>query len=440
MDESHRLAKVRSLTYANTDSSLATAFGTLVSGTFIAGFIQFAQVANKDYWLGLFGSFGSLCGLLMIVGAQLGQRFSSYKNFVRPGGVTWRLMYLVWIPLPLLPISGEMKLTIMLTSAAIGSACVNMVGVTYNEWLTELTEPSSRSYYFTRRTAIIVVTGAVAGVAGGILLDAFKVHGAVGFSLLFGLAVIFAALSQFYYEKMLDLTRKVVSRESLGSSLRQIVVPLRDPKFRPVLLFSFVLLCGQSMSGNLFGAYGLEVLGLPYTLITVCGLVQAVFMLLLSAKWGGLMDRYGVRPIVALATFGIMFAPLPWLFTYPGMFGPNMIVLIIGHIVSGISWSGALPGNFNILVATAPVDSRATYLAAGQTVQALGGAVAPLVGVSLLHFLRGSMDALNAYKIVFLVSMSLRGVAILCLARVREPGARGMRVTLGSLWRKVNSR
>lgn len=419
---------------ANVDSSFSSAFGTLLGGTFIVGFIKY--LGGSDYWIGLYSSIPSLCGLTLIPGAVLCRRYASYKKYIRPFGLTWRAMHLPWVAMPLLPLATDFRFALMLGCGTVGNLCINMVGPAYNDWLMQMTEPSSRGYYFTRRSAILVVVGAVVGVVGAALLDLFRKAGydLLGFTVIFGLALTCAGGSAIYYEKMLDIERKVVLRSNLLETLGHIAEPFRDRKYRNVLIFCFISIAAQTFAGSFFAAYALESLKLPYTVIQILILTQALGQLLTAGWWGRQMDRYGMRPIVALSGIGIAFGPACWMLTQPGLDSFNLVILFILHFGGGFFWSAALPGNLNILLANAPEEERSTYLGAGQTIQALAGALSPMVGAAMMANLRPVAGAVTAYKGVFLATMLLRLFSVIFLAKVEEPNADGFRKTVRGLW------
>lgn len=434
-EQPDRLAFRRSLTIANVDSSLSSAFGTLLGGTFIVAFIKY--LGGSDYWIGLFSSIPSLCGLTIIPGSILCRRYASYKRYTRPFGLTWRSMHLPWVAMPLLPLTADIRFTLMLACGTVGNLCINMVGPAYNDWLMQMTEPSSRGYYFTRRSAILVVVGAVVGVLGAGLLDLFRKAGndLTGFTVIFGLALLCAACSAYVFEQMLDIERKVIVRANLVESLSHIAEPFRDRRFRNVIIFGFVSIAAQTFAGSFFSAYAIESLKMPYTAIQILVLLQAMGQLVTAGFWGRLMDQYGMRPIVAIAGIGIALGPALWMMTKPGQDAWNFFILFLLHFGGGVFWAAVLPGNLNILLANSPEAERSTYLGAGQTTQALAGALSPMLGAALLANLRGVMIAESAYKWVFFASVVMRLFAVLLLGGVREDGATGFRATLRGIWR-----
>lgn len=433
MPSTNRLEAIRTLRFANLDAAFATAFATLVSGTFLVGFIRY--LGGSDVWIGVLTAVPSLLGLLQIPGAIWGRGFPYYKRFVAPGGLAWRAFYVPLIVLPFLPIPNAAKLWILFACVTIASAAVQIVNPIYNDWLAELVPSNSRGWFFSRRMMIATVVGAVGGFLGGLALDAFRRSNdeAVGFAVIFGFGVISAAVSMAMFFRMADTGRANPIRTSLRQSLFAFRDPIRDPAFRPVLTFFFVFILGQAFAGNLFSAFALETLQMPFAVIQATGISVAIASVLTARMWGYFADKYGNKPLVAILGFGLFLTPGMWLFCQPGAPVANAVILICGHLFSGAVWAGISVCQFNLLLATAKVEDRANYIGVGMALQAVTGALSPMLGALLMGLLRHSFTPDVAYKIVFGVTMGLRLAAIGFLVPVVEKGSTSIRATLKHL-------
>ncbi|HMS54834.1 MAG TPA: MFS transporter [Fimbriimonadaceae bacterium] len=433
MPEANRLENLKSLRMANVDAALATAFGTLVTGTFLVGFIK--HLGGADIWIGLLAAIPSLLGILQIPGGIIGRSFPSYKRFVLPGGLIWRLLYLPVIFLPLLAFDSTLRLWLLAGCVGLAAASVLFVTPVYNDWLAEMVPSNSRGWFFSRRNAIATGVGATAGLLGAVILDAFRgaKMEATGFTVVFAIGFAFAILSLIPYLKMHDLPRAEPIKQNLWDGIRAMKTPFADKTFNKVLVFLVVTVMGQAFAGNLFGAFALETLDLPFTIIQLCAFTHAAGNLITARFWGFLADKYGNKPILILVGVGLTLTPLMWLFCVPGATTRNAVILLTFHVLVGAIWAGVALCQFNILLATAKPADRSNYLGAALATQAITGGIAPLLGAELMSTLRGSMSAEMAYKWVFAVTMIIRFVAIFMLAPVREEGALKVRRALKDL-------
>ncbi|MFQ3586733.1 MAG: MFS transporter [Fimbriimonadaceae bacterium] len=429
-----RIETLANLRKANLDLAFASAFVTLVGGSFLVGFIQY--VGGSDIWIGLLTAIGSLFGLLQIPGAIWGRRFSTFKTFILPGAALFRLMYVPLVFLPFLPMPGTAKLTILAFCISAAAAAVFVIQPIHNDWMAEMVPSGSRGWFFARRNQIATAFAAGVGILGGLLLDAFKRagHPDWGYSATFGLAIVCGGVSLAFLLAMRDVPRPNPIREPLWPSIRAMVAPIGDREFRKVLLFLAIFILGQAFAGNLFSAFALGPLELPMTVVQVTIMCHAVGLIATARAWGFLADRYGNRPILMVLGVGLVLTPLMWLFCEPGEFVRNTTILVVGHFFSGAVWGGILTLQFNLLLATAKPEDRANYIGMGTATQALMGGVAPLLGAYLATVLQGQgMVAADAYKHVFVAAMALRLLALGFLIPVREEGAMKIRDTLRQL-------
>lgn len=430
---------LQTLRVANLDVAFSTAFATLVTGAFLVGFVKL--LGGGDIWIGVVTAIPAAMGIMQIPGAIFAKRFTSFKRYVTVGAGIWRVFYIVVAILPLLAWGNEIRLFILASCISIAAFSVSLVNSTYSDWVAELVPANSRGWYFSKRHAIGTGVGSTVGLLGGFLLDRFKSAGneAFGYTVVYGLGVVSAAVSLAFFLKMRDLERPQVERVSLRQGLSTFAAPFRDREFRKVLVFLAFFFLGQTFAGNLYAAYALESLKMPFIWIQAFALCMAATAILSSKLWGFLADRYGNKPCLVLSGIGIAISPSAWLATRPDDLQFSIILLAASHLLMGVFWCGVAVTQFNILLATAKPDDRASYIGSGMAVQSLVSGLAPLLGAEMMSRLRGETTVEQAYKAVFLGVVILRFVAVFFLAPVREEGSSQVRKTLREL-RKVTPR
>lgn len=434
-----RLDTLKNLQTSNLDVAFATAFVTLVGGTFLIGFIQ--SVGGSDLWIQAIIAIPSFMGLFQIPGAIWGRRFPVYKAFVTPGGWIWRLGYLPLIALPLLPWPGDLKLWVLAGCIAVASAATQTVGPIYNDWIAELVPATSRGWFFSRRTAISTAVGMAVAFIGGVALDYLKKNDRAntGFSLLFAMAAVCAMVSMMFFLRMKETPRSNPVQAGLMDSLKLMVKPARDRDFQKVLAFTIVFMVGATLAGGLYVAFAFESLKLSYTAIQLTQVAHAVGTVVAANAWGYLADKYGNKPLLAILMAGVTLTPGIWLLCTPGQPVSSTVILVIGHLFNGVVWSGVAVCQMNLYIATSKTEDRANYLGMVFAVQALVGGVSPLIGGAMMSSLRGLSQPEHAYKIIFLTVMVIRIVALFVLLPVKEEGSSAIAQTLGQLG-KVNPR
>lgn len=429
----NRLQALRSLRTANLDMAFASAFGTLVTGNFLVGLIKY--FGGGDLWIGVLSAIPSVLGILQIPGAIWGRSKTSYKKFVLPGGLLWRLFYVPFIAIPFLPVPSTVKLSLAMFCALAAAASTFLVNPIYNDWLAELVPPESRGSFFSRRNAIATTVGGTTGVLGGLLLDEFKRHDLykAGFSTIFAIASLCAAASFGFFLSMKDMERLKPIRQSLGKGILAFAVPFRDPGYRPVLIFLAAATIGQGFPGSFYAAYAIESIHLPFTVLQLAGACQALGTVLSARFWGFGSDKYGNKPMLAIAGLSLAINPIPWMLCRPDQLTFNTVMLLIAHVFFGVMWGGVGLCQFNIMLSTAKPEDRANYLGAGMALTALVGGLSPMAGATLMSTLRLHNIPFHAYQILFLVTAILRAAGMISLARVREPGSTEVRTALQHL-------
>ena len=430
---------LQTLRAANLDVAFSTAFATLVTGAFLVGFVKF--LGGGDIWIGIVTAVPAALGVMQIPGAIIARRFPSYKGFVAPGGLIWRLMYLPVVLLPILAIANEIRLFILVACISIGAFAVSFVNSTYNDWLAELIPANSRGWYFSRRQAIATAVAAVVGLLGGWLLDRFLAmrQPEVGYTVVYGVGVLCAGVSMFFFLRMRNLERANTVRQSVGQGLTTFAAPFRNREFRRVLIFLAMFFLGQTFAGNLYAAYALESLKMPFVWFQVTAIMQATGTVASAGLWGFLSDRYGNKPCLILAGFGIALSPVGWALTDPSNLTFSIVVLLVSHLLGGLFWCGVNLTQFNLLLSTAPVEDRASYIGSGMAVQSVVSGLAPLLGAEMMALMRPGFGPETAYKWVFIAVFGFRLLALAFLAPVREEGSSRVQKTLRDL-RRVTPR
>lgn len=431
--QANRLEVLNNLRLSIIDVAFAVAFISLVSGNFLVGFIQ--DSGGSDFWIGLTAAIPNLVGLAQIPGAVWGRSFPSFQPFIAWGGLVWRIFHLPLIVLPLLPIPGVAKLTIMSICLGLASLAIKIVDPIYNDWLAEMVPPGSRGWFFSRRSATFAAVGAGIGFLGGLLLDAFRNNGQddIGFATIFGLAIACSAVSFFFFLRMKDMPRPHPQPARVRDALSGFWRPFADPRFRPVLFFLGVFVTGQMLAGNLFSAFALESLEMSFGVLQLTGVTHAVGMVASVGVWGYLSDKYGNKPLLAILAAMLFLSPVMWIFCFPGNDPWNAVILITGHLFAGTVWGGITVCQLNLVLATAPEEDRPTYIASALMLNAVMAAIAPLMGATLMSTMREILSPDWAYKTVFMAAMVLRVSALVPLFRVHEPGSTTIAGTLEQL-------
>jgi HEAT repeat protein len=427
-----RFKRLRALSIANWDMAFATAFATLVGGNFQSEFVRW--LTSSDRVRAFMVAAPAILGLLQVPGSLWAERFPSYKRFVFWGALMWRVWWLPVIFLPLAP-SGFPKLEVFIFCVLISATGLFLVNSVYITWLSELVPASHRGWYFSRRHAIANVVALLVGFPASLFVDALRDQGNLpeALTFVFALGVIFGGISFWFYCRMPDTLRSSVSRMSLLGHLKMLGQPLKDRPFRRLVVFLIVFVFAQMVAAPFFFYYAREVLHLSLLELQLLGGCMVAATLVSAPFWGQVSDTYGNKPVVFLSALLLGSGPLAWVFTYPGRDAWNMTVLVIGHLLAGVAWTGVIVGQGNLVLAVAKPETRGLALGVTQAITALVGGLAPLAGGEFMEHTKALFGETGRYSVLFTLNALLRLFSVAFLINIADPTSMRIREFLRHL-------
>jgi len=211
------------------------------------------------------------------------------------------------------------------------------------------------------------------------------------------------------------------NQTSFFASLRR---AFGDREYRPLIMYCGLFAFSGGLAMGVGSAYLVQVLNVSAGWVSafasfgmLCGLYSMRF-------WGRLLDKFGCRPVLLVATAGMGLWSMCWVFVQPDTWwlaGPIYLLFIFQSAIQA--------GRMTLASKLAPVAGRPAYLAAQSAISHLGFAVAPLLGAGLAYLLEGfsltigSVELTNLHVVLFLAGL-LRLLSIPLLMRVREPRVR----------------
>jgi HEAT repeat protein/MFS-type transporter involved in bile tolerance (Atg22 family) len=434
---------MRGLKISTWEAVWATVWMVLTTGAFQTGFAL--GLGATPLALGLLAALPAAAGLLQLPASLYVEKRGERRKFIATAAILGRLCWLVILLIPfLLPTS--VRLLAFLIATSLSAALLTITVPAWTSWMSDLVPESSRGQYFAGRNMLAGIVAMLVPLPAGAFLDqATKYHKfdpSIGFAVLFGLASIAAVVSCVLILRQPE--PKMVKRGEAVNPWKTLSDPLRDTQFRPFLAFSALTVLGQALAGQFFMAWSVDAkaLGQEYLTVQVLGAVASGASLATMPLWGYLADKFSPRPILGMASVGVIIAPIIWLFTAPELGWGNIPLIIIINIFSGASWAGFGLAQFNLLLSLAPTEKRSTYTAVFSAVTGIIGGVAPLLGgvlmesLATLHMPLGPI-VLNNYKALFILTAIIRILAVFLLARLHDPAgnAKSVRYVLSQVTR-----
>ncbi len=235
--------------------------------------------------------------------------------------------------------------------------------------------------YFGRRMAIATALGAGLSMASGIGIDLWKAY--VGpemgaYAVYFVIGGLSGLIGTFFIARIPEPRMVAPTGEKLLSVLSR---PFRDPNYRQLIKFLAVWNFAVNLAGPFFAVYMLRRLELSMTWVIGLSVISQLFNVLFLRIWGALADRYSNTSVLTVSGPLFMVTFLLWPFTtLPEVWSMTIPLVVLIHILSGVSAAGVTLCTSNLALKSAPRGAATAYLATNALVSGIAASLAPILG------------------------------------------------------------
>jgi MFS family permease len=381
---------------------LSTPHINVTMGAFLTGFALL--LGAGPFELGVLGALPFVSQLFQFVGAYLEERLGNRRALTVWTAAISRSLWALIAALPFLPALGAGALAIFILLLALSQALIGIAANAWTSWMSDLVPPRQRGSYFGVRNTICSVSAMASTWLAGQLLDSYRAAGddAAGYAIIFGasLALALAGLVALSFQAEPPTTRKArVNVRELFSA------PLRHPRFRTLSVAAGGWAVVTGISGPFFNAYGIQSLGLSYTMLALFGVATSAVSIITQPYIGRLQDRLGDRVVLIGSVLGASLLPWGWVLSTPTFLLP----LWLTSIFAGVFWPGITQGLLNLVMDRAPAEGRGAYVASYGAMSGLGTFLAGLIGGGLASAIGPAVImlgpiALTQYTLLFALS------------------------------------
>jgi len=422
-------------------------FYTCTTGTVITVFAR--ELGFNDFAFGLLAAMPYLGTLAQLPASYLietsRQRRRWFLLFYFPHRTIWLL--LAAFPLLLGRVPAAVAVAAVLVVVFVANLLGAMGLVCWVSWLSDLCPERIRGRYFSTRQRVGLVVTIACALASGWFLSRSDEYGLTKLamcSLIFVIASLCGNLDIAIHSRVPE---PAMANNGARPSLRQILFgPLRDRAFRSVLAYQGCMVLAVSFFGTFGVVHLLQELGVSEFRVQAITLVVPVLGSIATlGMWGRLVDRWGRKPVLAVAH--LLSLPLPWIwfFSSPRHWWVPAIPCLLG----GIAWGGIQFCNFNLVLRFTGLTGRSSYQAVTAIVTSTAGVLGGVMAGSIAHAVAGlRLDVgpvhVNNYMVLFGLSGLVRIFAwFVLLPRLRDPGARpvryALRMMIADVYNAVNS-
>jgi MFS family permease len=368
----------RSLNRVILGISFGIVYFTVVNGPPLTGFIR--ALGANDLIYSIIMALPMLSSVVQVLAAYLFENSGYRKLSFLIGG----FLRAIWIPIVLIPLILPVKdfnvqIILITILIAIYSIANSVTGVSFLSWMGDLVPPSIRGRFFSTRTMIFTMVGAVAGLLIGLFLD--QLNDFVGFAILFSVAAIFGMVDIACFIWIKDPPHPPQPK----ISFRELCIePFQNFNYAKYLSFAAVWNFGINFVAPFFNVYMLENLGMKYFNVFILSqFVSNIATVLFVRVWGRIADKYGSKPVLVICGTGMAMVSFSWCLATPGNY---LWVIPLIHILVGIFWPGCDVTSTNLAIWLAPEQNRSAYIAMYTLAASLvGGGLAYICGGAFME-------------------------------------------------------
>lgn len=258
---------------------------------------------------------------------------------------------------------------------------------TKKSWLGDLIPADKRGSFFGTIGSISTIAGAIMMLVVGMGVDVLintTGNESLSFAAVFLIGGTIGLLGVFFLgsvpEPRMEPRKKV-------SFLKTISEPLHDKRFRCLIYFSAISSFATVMGAAFSIIYMLKrvdiSIGMVVSLAVMSQLIQAWFLKI----WGPIADRTSNKSVllVCCPLFLLSYLLFPFT-TMPEYWAGSIPLLILIHVLLGISGAGVFLGTANIVVEFAPRGRATSYFAANGAIGGLAAMCSPVLGGWMADF------------------------------------------------------
>ncbi len=385
--------------------SLSVASGSLGTGLAL-------MLGANALALGLLAALPVMGALAQFPAAWWIERHGNRRQLAVIGSLG-RQFWLIPAALLFMPLPTPVKLVGFLLAIALGQMLLALAQNAWQSWMADLVPATIRGRYFGTRGALVSATGMTIGYGGAWFVDRSDALGLAtpAYASLLILAAACGGLGSILLARQPEPAMRRSTSLCFSALLR---MPLRTPTFRRFTAIFMLWQVALGVASPFFIAYGLTSLRLPLHMLALTETLTALTGVLSQPQWGKLADRIGHRRVLRLCMLLVVPLPWMWIVSTPTRTWP----LIVGALVSGITWSGVTLTQASRLMEQTPSYGQCSYFAAFAVAtgvpfmlaSAAAGALISIVGTEPIGFLGAQF---HPYIGFFVISSALRLITVI---------------------------
>lgn len=368
------------------DGLTTQAMVTLTGGIFLVAFAL--QLGASNTIIGLLAAIPPLAELLQMPAIYVVNRVKKRRLVVVIASLVARLF---WIPIIITPFvfSPEQGIFVLIASIILYSSFSAFSHCGWNSWMRDLIPQDQLGAFFSRRLTLSTGLALIISLVAGFFIDSWEIvfpkFAAYGYSVLFLLGLI-AGLIGIVILARTPEPRMIIDDDESGL-LTAIAKPFADINFKNLIIFLGSWNFAVNLAAPFFTVYMLQRIGLDISLVVALSVLSQIMNVIFYRSWGRISDRFSNKSVLSVSGPLFMLSIFAWMFvTLPEIYVLTYPLLILIHILMGISLAGVSLASGNISLKLAPRGQATSYLATSTFANSVTAGIAPILGGLFVDF------------------------------------------------------
>ena len=367
------------LSFVLRDGLATQAMVTLTSGIFLVAFGL--QLGASNTVIGLLAAIPPLAELIQMPAISVVERIRNRRLICVGASIIARLFWIVIALIPFL-FGPAAAVPVLIISLVLYGSVSAISHCSWNSWMRDLVPQEILGSFFSRRMSLSLALGIVLSLGAGALIDIIQKNTdfppVTAYSIIFFGGFIAGLFGIWYMSRIPEPLMKEVSQ---APPLAQIRSAFRDENFSRLIAFLGSWNFAVNLAAPFFTVYLFVMLDFDITVVIALAILSQISSVLSYGMWGRIADRFSNKSVLRVSGPLFMFCILGWTFTtLPNRHLLTIPLLIVLHILMGVSTAGVTLASANIGLKLAPLGGATAYLATINITNSLAAGIAPIIG------------------------------------------------------------
>jgi MFS family permease len=369
----------KGLSFIIWDGLATQAMVTLTSGIFLVAYGL--QLGASNTVIGLLAAIPPLAELIQMPAIPFVEKVRNRRLVCVGASVVARLFWVVIALIPFL-FGPAAAVPVLIMSLVLYGSISAVSHCSWNSWVRDLVPEEILGSFFSRRMSLSLALGIVLSLAAGALIDFMQrdtaFPPAAAYSVIFLGGFVAGLFGIWYMSKIPEPLMKETPKVPL---LGQVRSAFRDINFSRLIAFLAAWNFAVNLAAPFFTVYLLVMLDFDMTIVIALAVLSQLSSVLSCHMWGRISDRFSNKSVLRVSGPLFMICILGWTFTtMPARHLLTIPLLIVLHVLMGVSTAGVTLASANIGLKLAPHGGATAYLATINITNSLAAGIAPVIG------------------------------------------------------------